>query len=346
MSIGSQGQAGRSLPLAVDFHAHILLPELYSITAPYSVFARSIADPAMSDEARRNARERSDLVCARMADVTERIARMDEMGIDIQVLSASLVHHCTYSAPPEQSLRLERKLNDHMARLVADNSARFVGLGGVPLHAPELAARELQRCMTDLGLKGVNISTTAGDMEIGDRRLWPFWEKAEQYGAVVYIHPAGNAGPRFQKWFLWNSIGQNFEEAMAIASLMYEGVLETFPRLKICISHGGGYMPFYMGRITRNYVEKPTTRLNMRKSPTEYLRMLHYDSCVYETDVLKHLIERVGVEQVVLGSDYPVGETKPIEFVRATAGITDNDQVKIIGTNAVKLLNLANGAET
>jgi aminocarboxymuconate-semialdehyde decarboxylase len=139
---------------------------------------------------------------------------------------------------------------------------------------------------------------------------------------------------------LWNSVGQNFEESMAIASLMYEGVLEAFPNLKICISHGGGYMPLCMGRIGRNYLEKPLTRANMKKSPDEYLRQLYYDSCVYDHDVLRHLVEKVGASQVILGSDYPVGEWKPIEFVRDTPGISDADKDKIVGLNAARMLGL------
>ena len=330
----------RRAPIAIDIHAHIMLPELYAVTVGHSAFGKSVSDPSMSAEAQKKAKERSDFVCARMADVTDRIGEMDRMGVDIQVLSASLVHQCTYWAPPQESLRLERMLNDHIAKLVAANPKRLNGLGGVPLHAPDLAAREVVRCMSELGLKGINISTTAGDMEIGDRRLWPFWETAEEHDAVVYVHPAGNSSPRFQKHFLWNSIGQNFEEAMAIASLMYEGVLDAFPRLKICVSHGGGYMPFYMGRIARNYIEKPSTRVHMSRSPGEYLRQLYYDTCVYETEVLRHLVERVGVDQVILGSDYPVGEMKPVEFVLATPGLSDSDKQKIIGLNAAKLFGV------
>ncbi len=106
---------------------------------------------------------------------------------------------------------------------------------------------------------------------------------------------------------------------MAIASLFYEGILDAYPKLKICVSHGGGYMPYYMGRIARNYLEKPATRVNMSKSPAEYLRMLYFDSCVYETEVLEALVKRVGADRVLLGSDYPVGEPKPIEFIEFCA---------------------------
>jgi aminocarboxymuconate-semialdehyde decarboxylase len=324
---------------AIDFHAHLMIPEMYEVTAPHSMFVKSNADPGMNEAAKKVVREREAFVVSRMSDTTERIRLMDAMGVDIQVLSSSLVHQCTYWAPPQESLRLERLLNDRMAQVVAANPERFIGLGGVPLHAPALAAAELDRCMTELGLAGVGISTAAGDMELGDRRLRPFWEQAEALGAVVYIHPAGNTRPRFEKWYLWNSIGQAFEEAMAIASLFYEGILDAYPKLKICVSHGGGYMPYYMGRIARNYLEKPATRVNMSKSPAEYLRMLYFDSCVYETEVLEALVKRVGADRVVLGSDYPVGEPKPIEFVESCA-LSAQQKENIIGANAARLFGV------
>jgi aminocarboxymuconate-semialdehyde decarboxylase len=331
-------QSGCSL-CVIDFHAHLMIPEMYAVTAPHSMFVKSNTDPTMNDEAKKVVREREAFVVSRMSDVTERIARMDAMGVDMQVLSSSLVHQLTYWAEPQESLRLERMLNDRMAAVVAANPKRLIGLGGVPLAAPALALAELTRCMRELGLAGVGISTTARDMELGDAALRPFWEKAEELGAVVYIHPAGNTGSRFEKWYLWNSIGQAFEEAMAIASLFYEGILDAFPKLKICISHGGGYMPYYMGRIARNYLEKPATRVHMKKSPAEYLRMLYYDSCVYETEVLEALVKRVGADRVVLGSDYPVGEPKPIEFVESCA-LSAEDKEKIVGVNAAKLFGM------
>jgi aminocarboxymuconate-semialdehyde decarboxylase len=323
----------------IDFHAHLMLPEIYAITGPHSMFVKSNTDPTMSAEARQGVLAREAILVTRMSDVTERIAHMDVMGVDMQVLSSSLVQLSTYWAEPQESLRMERMLNDRMAAVVAANPGRLIGLGGVPLAAPALAVAELERCMGELGLAGVGISTTARDMELGDAALRPFWEKAEELGAVVYIHPAGNPGARFAKWYLWNSIGQAFEEAMAIASLMYEGILDAFPQLKICISHGGGYMPYYMGRIARNYVEKPATRVNMKKSPAEYLRMLYYDSCVYEPEVLEALVKRVGADRVVLGSDYPVGDPKPVEFVESCA-LTADEKEQIIGVNAVQLLGV------
>jgi aminocarboxymuconate-semialdehyde decarboxylase len=278
-------------------------------------------------------------VIARMADVDARIAAMDTMGVGLQVLSSSLVHQCTYDAPPETALRLDAAMNETIASAVAAHPDRFRGLGSVPLQAPDLALRELTRCMKELGLNGVTISTRVRDREIGDDALRPFWEAVEALGAVVFIHPSGNHDPRFRKWQLWNSIGQSFEEAMAIASLFYEGILDAYPNLKIVVSHGGGYMPFYLGRIARNYIEKPATRTNMSKPPADYLRMLHYDTCVYDPDTLAQLVSIAGPERIVMGSDYPVGDMKPAEFVRDCASLDSHGQELVLSGNARRILN-------
>lgn len=311
----------------IDFHAHLIDPAVYRETQAFSIFAQTT-------DATRSAS-----VIARMADLDARIAAMDAMDVGMQVLSASLVHQCTYDAEPETGLRLDAAMNDMMARAVAAHPDRLRGLGSVPLQAPDMAVRELTRCMSELGLSGVTISTRVRDREIGDAALRPFWEAVEALGAVVFIHPAGNHDPRFRKWQLWNSIGQSFEEAMAIASLFYEGILDAYPRLKIVVSHGGGYMPFYLGRIARNYLEKPATRANMSKPPIEYLRMLHYDTCVYDPDTLADLVRIVGAKRIVMGSDYPVGEMRPAQFVRDCAALDAAGRELVLAGNAERLLS-------
>jgi len=258
----------------------------------------------------------------------------------VQVLSARLVHQGLEWADAQVSLRLARTTNDWIARAVATSPARLVGLGTLPLHVPALAVAELERCMRELKLKGVAFSTATAGMELGDPALRAFWAKAEEMCAVVYIHPGGNRDRRFKRFHLWNSVGQAFEEAMAISSLMYDGVLEAFPNLRICVSHGGGYMPYYMGRIDRNYAEKANTRLHMSKPPIAYLRMLYFDSCVYDRAVLGHLVEKVGADRVVLGSDYPVGEARPVEFVTGCGALSDAQKEGILGTSAAALLGL------
>src|SRR6266436_5580086 len=181
--------SGRARPGAIDFHAHVIVPEVYAVAAQHNVFSELPTDPGVTDEMRRNIKERAATVLARMSDVTERIGNMDAMGVGVQVLSASLVHQGLEWADAQTSLRLARLTNDWIAKAVAAHPARLIGLGTLPLHLPALAVGELARCITELRLKGVAISTTAGGRELGDPELRPFWVKAEALGAVVYIHP-------------------------------------------------------------------------------------------------------------------------------------------------------------
>ncbi len=312
--------------MTIDFHAHLVDPQVYAETAAWSIFA-------MTQDAGRAAS-----VMARMSDIDQRIAAMDRMGVDMQVLSPSVVHQSTYEMDPDAGLRLDARMNDIVARAVADHPQRFRGVGSLPLQSPALAIQELRRCVSQLGLSGVTISTRVRDLEIGDASLRPFWQEVEALGAVVFLHPAGNHDQRFRKWQLWNSIGQSFEEAMAIASLFYEGILDAYPRLKIVVSHGGGYMPFYLGRLARNYLEKPTTRANMTKPPIDYVRMLYYDTCVYDADTMSDLVRIVGPQRVVMGSDYPVGDTAPVEFVRNCSALDEAGKEAVLRGNALALL--------
>ena len=330
-------EAPRPAARAIDFHAHIVVPEVFDVTSAYALTLAPARDPSLSEAERQRTRDGQVSVVGRMSDVRQRLARMDEMRVARQVLSPSLVHQSTYMLEREESLRLERLSNDRLAEMVAAAPDRFLGLGGVPLQAPDLAVTELRRCRRDLGLRGVAISTFAGGREIGHPDLHAFWREAVDLGAIVYVHPAGNRDPRFLPYALWNSVGQCFEETMAIASLIYEGVLERFPSLKICISHGGGYMPHNMGRIDRNWLEKPATRLNMRKPPVDYLRMLWFDSCVYDRDVLRNVVAKVGSDRVVLGSDYPVGDMAPVKTIEE-AGLGETVCAAILYENAEQLL--------
>ncbi len=327
-------------PRAIDFHAHLLIPEVYAVTAPHSLVALPLdtAAPQTQEVREINAKRRREMD-HQASDVTERIALMDKMGVAIQVLTCSLVHQATDMLALEESVRLERLKNDRMAAIVKANPRRFIGLGGVPLQEPKLAIAELERCVGELGLAGVQISTFYAGRELGHIDLHPFWAKVEQLGAHVYIHPSGNRDARFRRHFQWNSIGQSFEEAMAIGSLMYEGVLDRYPELDITISHGGGYMPFNFARFNRNWLEKPATRVNMKAPPAEFLKRLTYDSCVYDAGLLERLVEIVGEDRVVLGSDYPVGDRDPLAMIE-TCGLSAEVKDKIIWRNAARVLGL------
>jgi aminocarboxymuconate-semialdehyde decarboxylase len=167
-------------PRAIDFHAHVIVPEVYAVAAEHNIFSELPTDPGVTDEMRSQIKGRAGMVLARMSDISDRIAKMDAMGVDVQVLSASLVHQGLDWADAQTSLRLARTTNDWIAKAVAAHPARFVGLGTLPLHMPSLAVTELERCMGDLRLKGVAISTMAGAMELGDPQLRPFWSRRKR----------------------------------------------------------------------------------------------------------------------------------------------------------------------
>lgn len=335
-------KSGRRRPFVIDFHAHVVDPEVAAFSRGHVVNTANPDFTGVSPGVVAKWKKWRQTVDFRMVDPKARLKDMDAMGVDMQVLTPSLVHQYTYWADPETSLAMEQRANNRIAEMVAVAPDRFVGLGGIPLQHPDLAIGELRRCMGELNLRGVEVSSHAESMELGDPKLRPFWAEAQKLGAAIYLHPAGIVLPRYGKFQLWNSVGQPLEEALAMCSLFYEGVLDAFPKLRICIAHGGGYLPFYAGRVDRNFHAKGFTRVNMSKSPSEYMcRNFWYDSCVYNADMLEFLAKKVGASRIVLGSDYPVGEPDPIGFVRRARGLSAADKEAILGRNAAKLLGLS-----
>lgn len=333
-------------PFVVDMHAHIQNPpEVMAFTKGRTIDS-SIPPGTPEDLAAQDRRWVEDFT-RKQNDLKLRLEEMDRTGVDVQVLTTGILRSCTYWATPEDGLRMDRLINDWTAELVARKPDRLVGLGSVPLQAPALAIKELERCMGPLGLKGVQVASCVGDvnaggMELGDSRLDPFWAAAERLGAVVFLHPAGVLGERWHRYQLWNSIGQNNEEALAMASLIYEGTMDRFPRLKLCVAHGGGFLPYYAGRIDRNYIEKAFTRVNLTKMPSDYLKHnFWYDTCIYNDDQFDYLVEKVGAERILMGSDFPVGEEDPVQFVKRCRRLSSAAKERILGLNAAELLGLS-----
>ena len=177
---------------------------------------------------------------------------------------------------------------------------------------------------------------------LGSRKFWPFWEAAQDLGVVSFMHPEGGKCAWFQQFGMWNSIAQSLEEAKFMVSIIYEGVLESFPKLKIVISHGGGYFPHNMGRLDRNVKNAPQSMKNITRKPSEYLRSVHYDTCLFDPSVLSALIKIVGSDRLVLGSDYPVGESDPVGFVSRCPDIGDVEKRMILGGKAAELIGGVN----
>ena len=323
----------RSKVPVIDFHAHCMTEQVFEATYKLSVIGRLRAqtDP-------KAVRPFPEAQIRRMTDLDLRLEAMDEMGVDIQVVSPNILHQCTYGLEAEESLRLERLNNEHVAKLVARKPDRLVGIGSVPLQDVALAIREMERAVGELKLKGIIVASRVNETDLGDQSLHPFWQKAEALGVPVFVHPAGNADPRLQKHSLLISLGQPLEEAFAQTSLVYDGVLDKFPRLKIAFAHGGGFIPYYAGRFDWIYRRGSTPQ--MTGDFSSYLRAFHYETVVFNPDVLEQLAAKVDASHIMLGSDFPFGETKPVEFVQSATSIPQASRQAILGANAARFLGL------
>ncbi len=326
-------QGSRKKSPVIDFHAHCMTEEVFEATYRLSVIGRLRAQPGA-----KAVRPFPEAQVRRMTDLNLRLAAMDEMGVDIQVISPNILHQCTYGLDPEEGLRLERINNDHVAEIVARKPDRLIGIGSVPLQSVDLAIREMERAVRDLKLKGIIVASRVNETELGDVALHPFWQKAEALGIPVFVHPAGNADPRLQRHSLLISLGQPLEEAFAQASLVYDGVLDKFPRLKIAFAHGGGFIPYYAGRFDWIYRRGSTPQ--MQHDFSGYLRTLYYDSVVFNADVLEQLATKTDASHIMLGSDFPFGETRPVELVQSATRIPEASRQAILGGNAARFLGV------
>lgn len=332
----SRGSGPSRKPFVIDFHAHLVVPEVLSFSYENSMFAKAVAERGQGGKAE----GLQDEFKAPMLDLDRRLRDMDEMGVDMQVISPSILQQCTYFAEPEEALRMERFGNERVAEVVAKKPDRLVGLGSVPMQDASLAAQELERCVNELGLKGAIISSNINGKELGDEVLRPFWAKAESLGATIFIHPAGSADPRLRKHRQVITLGQPLEEAFAMSSLVYEGVMDAYPKLKIVMAHGGGFLPFYAGRHDNDYRQGRGGH-TLKDQFSTYLPKFYVDAVLFNPDMLEYLVTKIPPSHILCASDYPFAEKRPVDFVRRAKKISRQDQDAILGANAAKLLGLS-----
>jgi aminocarboxymuconate-semialdehyde decarboxylase len=238
-------------------------------------------------------------------DVGLRLRDMDANQVDVQVLSPT-VFTFFYGHDAALALACAGLQNEEIAAVARKHPGRFIGLGGVPLQAPQAAADELKRCLTKLGLRGAMIGTHVNGRNLDDRALEPFWTAAAELDAFIFIHPhAGAAGERLNEYYLKNLVGLPFETTIAGACLVFGGVLERHPQLKICLSHGGGFVPYQAGRFQHGWEERGEPKSHLKEPPDKSLGRLYYDTILHSKPTLEFLVGSVGPDRVLLGSDYP-----------------------------------------
>ncbi len=331
MDAGKTAENARQPPV-IDFHAHFLDEEILELAQRYSVLTGFGAHPLLKPPGGWPP------VFAKMMSAPEQIEDMEARGVDIHVITASTVISPLGWAEGPPALELNRRLNDLIAEWVARFPGRFVGSFTLPLQVMDLAMAELERAARELGLRVANLPSNVDGAYLGEPRFHPLWSSIRELGVTAFVHPDGVKDAWFQKYAMWNSIGQSIEETRFMTSMIYEGVLDRFPGLKIVVAHGGGYMPHYMGRLDRNLTDKPETAMNISRQPSAYLRDFYYDSCVYDPATLAALIQRVGADRIVLGSDYPVGDPAPVKLLGLAGELPNSDLSMIMGGTAARLL--------
>lgn len=328
----------------VDVHCHVLTPDVERLVSgcPEKQAEAAAQLRMYGNESVEYNRTLFASLMPQLTDIKERLRRMDAMGVDIQVISPS-PNQYYYWADVDLAKQIVTTQNEHIASVCAAHPDRLRGLGNVALQHPELSIQQLADCVGQFGLCGVEISSAVNGLELSDMRFERFWAKAEELGCLVFIHPLGTSlGERVNRHYLGNIIGQPIETTIALSHLIFGGVLDRYPGLKICAAHGGGYLPSYVGRSDHGFAVRPEAR-KIQHKPSDYLKRIYFDSLVYAPEGLRHLIEEVGVTQVMLGTDYPfdMGAYEPEKLIAGVPGLTEEDRERILGGNAARLLGLA-----
>jgi aminocarboxymuconate-semialdehyde decarboxylase len=330
----------------IDIHAHVMTPEAEEIAAP--LFTRDkdpfigFSGPVSEAYNKRHFEE----IVPKLTRPEQRLRDMDRMGIDVQAISVVPPQYF-YWAEPEVGAKLSGMVNDRLLEIVEAHPDRFVGLGTVPMQDVDLALVELERVVEELGFRGLEICTNVNGVDFDDARFVPFFEKVVEHDLLLVVHPNGfTQGERLTDYYLINTVGMPMDSTVFIARMIFGGVLERFPSLKVCVMHGGGYLPFYPARFDHAYRARDDCREHISRAPSTYLAQLYFDTMVFDPEMLGTLVRRWGAEHVLLGTDYPydMGEVDPLGLLERVEGLGDDERRMIAGGNAARLLGLDGSA--
>ncbi|MGM7702878.1 amidohydrolase family protein [Pseudalkalibacillus sp. Hm43] len=339
--------------MRIDFHTHVIPHDLPDFMEKYGqerwpVLKQTCACGANIMVGGKVFREVTDQVWS----PEKRIQDMDREGVDIQVLSPIPVTF-SYWAPTDAALEMARIQNDFISETVKQRPDRFLGLGTVPMQDSAAAIQEMERCINDLHLYGIEIGTNVNGENLDAPEFQEFFRMAEEWNVPLFIHPwetlAKDRTPRHN--FMY-TVGMPSETALAAASLIWSGVIEKFPNLKICFAHGGGSFPYILPRLDQGWKVWPHLRLTTHP-PSHYVKNFYFDSLNYDPLNIQYLIDRFGYERVMMGSDYPflLREIPPGNVIDEMTSLSDEQRNAILGGNALKFLNVnekrrTNGTES
>jgi aminocarboxymuconate-semialdehyde decarboxylase len=339
---GGATKGRRRQHLCIDVHCHVHYPPADDMVK--DVYRRE-DEPAMrftNALSRETNQKQAQNVFTCLTSVEQRLRDMDKMGVDVQAISCSPFQFM-YSLDPERGAAAARAINENLASIVQKHPDRFVALADVPLQAPEVAAEELEYCVRRLGFRGVEIGTNVAGQEISRGRD-AFWAKAQELDVMVFMHPNGfTGGERLADHYFINVIGNPLDSTVAIGHLVFDGILEKFPKLKIVSAHGGGYVSHYPARMDHAWGARVDPRTMLKRKPRQSLAKLYFDTIVFDREQLRHLVNLWGADHIVVGTDYPydMGWYDPRGFVDGCTFLKDGDKARILGLNAARLLKLS-----
>jgi aminocarboxymuconate-semialdehyde decarboxylase len=322
--------------MTFDVHAHVIVPEITGDEPWRPTVSRDDAGTQVVEMGGKEIRA----AVQEFVDVEGILAAQDEAGVD-RVLLCPWVPLLYYDAEPEEGLERARIQNQALAGLVRDHPDRIAALGAAPLQAPELAAAELRALMDAGVLKGVEVAASVRGVFLGDDRFEPFWEAAEETGALVFVHPTtrGFDSPAFQDYYLWNTVANPLETATTAAHMVVAGVMERHPELRVLLAHGGGALMAVRGRMRHAHGFQPQAKARLRESPDDSIRRFLFDTLTHDDALLRALIDYAGHDHVLLGSDYPfdMGDARHVDTVRAL-DLDPDVEAAILSGNAERLL--------
>ena len=265
-----------------------------------------------------------------------RLESMDKRKVDMHVLSLSPLMHW-HGLDKSDCVPFAKDTNDDIADYIQTDTSRYKGFGFLPLQDTDSAVRELERCVKDLGFLGAMVSTHVNGLDWDSDKLFPVLEMADSLGALIFFHPTrgGRANSWLNKYHLRNLIGNPLETTNAIASIIFGGVMDKLPNIKLCFAHAGGYACHGIGRFDHGYNVRPEASEGIKNLPSDYVKKMYFDSITHSDRSLRYLIDTVGSSQVLLGSDYPadMGEPYPVDFVKNCKTITDDEKKLILSEN-------------
>jgi aminocarboxymuconate-semialdehyde decarboxylase len=324
--------------ITIDMHSHVGVPEAAAMVAEKEVGTFASMSAASAAHQKKLVAELKE----QLHNPERRIADMDEAGIDMSIISMSPMEFF-YHLEEEQAAALARKQNDQIAEIVRKYPKRFVGMSTVPMKYPAAAVKELERSVKELGMKGVEVCSNVRGDYLGEDKFLPFFEKAAALDIPIFVHPSNVAAADRTKFFYLNNlIGNPLDTTIAAAQMIFKGLFDRFPDLKIVLSHAGGMVPWNIDRWDRGYKVRPECAEFIKKSPGEYLKSFYYDTITHGPETLRFLISRVGIDRVVMATDYPydMGDLTPLQSL-AAAGLSAEETEKIASTNTIALFKLA-----